>query len=44
MGGGDKLNAKGTNTVGGSGGMLPGKIFKFRANETPFRAFWGEIL
>ena len=36
MGGGGKLSAKGVNTVGGSGGMLPQG-----ASEMPF---WGEIL
>ena len=29
---------------GGPGACTPGKILKFRASETPFRAFWGEIL
>jgi hypothetical protein len=24
--------------------MLPRENFEFRASETPFRAFWGEIL
>ena len=28
----------------GLGACSPGKILKFRASETPFRAFWGEIL
>jgi hypothetical protein len=41
---GDKLSAKGAKNLGGSGGMPPGKISKFRAYETPFCAFWGEIL
>jgi hypothetical protein len=37
VGGGGKLSAEGANTVGGG-------ILEFRASETPFRAFWGEIL
>ena len=42
--GGGQVEPEGANTLAGPGACFPGKILKFRASETPFRAFWGEIL
>ena len=36
-------SAEGTRFVGGSGGMAPRKILKFRLSEMPFPGFWGQL-
>ena len=41
--GGNIASAEGTNFVGGSGGILPQKIFKFQGSEELFSATFQEM-
>ena len=41
--GGNLASAEGTNFVGGSGGILPQKIFKFEGSEALFSATFQEM-
>ena len=41
--GGNIASAEGTNFVGGSGGILPHKIFKFEGSEALFSATFQEM-
>ena len=41
--GGNIASAEGTNFVGGSGGILPQKIFKFEGSEALFSATFQEM-
>ena len=42
-GGGNIASAEGTNFVGGSGSILPQKIFKFEGSEELFSATFQEM-
>ena len=42
--GGSILDRRRLFSVGGSGGMLPRKILKFKSSEMRFPTFWGQVM
>jgi hypothetical protein len=40
----EEASAVGASIVGGSGGILPRKIFEPRVSQMPFPGLWGKIL